>query len=354
MSSTGKNNNGMKQPEKVTSAAYLKRLLRENNLYPNRALGQHFLVDENITEKIIAAAGLTENDLVIDIGAGPGALTYTMAERASAVIAVEWDQGLAALLRQQAETRRLENLYVVQGDIRSLDLEKICRDVQEKYYLAAGPAGGAINPQPRSHALPPGISQSSVPGKIDSRPGALSTRFSQGSAPGEIKVVANLPYYLITPLLFKLLQGALPVSLLVLMVQLEVARRMMAAPGGKEYGLLSVLCRYYTVPRFLFKVSHHVFLPPPAVDSAVVLLDVAGVPPVEVKDADSFWQIVKAAFQKRRKTLLNALDGLGGLPKEKWAEILQKSEIAPVRRGETLSLEEFAKLSVMFYNNKGL
>ena len=311
MSNRYKNNNEKKtSAEKVTSAAYLKNILRENNLRPNRALGQHFLVDENILGKIISAAGLTKSDLVIDIGAGPGALSVAMAEKAGAIIAVEWDKGLAALLRQQAQARGLENIYVVEGDIRRLDLDKICREKQEK--ISAG-----------------------------------------GPVTGETKVVANLPYYLITPLLFKLLQGKLAISQLVVMVQLEVARRMLALPGGKDYGLLSVLCRYYSSPRFLFKVSRHVFLPSPEVDSAVVSLDIYDERPLTVRDEDFFWDIVRAAFHKRRKTILNALNGLAGLGKDDWKEILHRCQISPMRRGETLSPEEFAKLSGMFYNNKG-
>jgi 16S rRNA (adenine1518-N6/adenine1519-N6)-dimethyltransferase len=296
--------------EKITSAAYLKKILRENNLRPNRAMGQHFLVDENILKKIISAAELTGKDLVIDIGAGPGALSLAMAKKAGGVIAVEWDGGLSALLQKQARARGLQNLHVVEGDIRRLDLEGICREKQQEI-------------------------------------------FTEGANAVKIKVVANLPYYLITPLLFKLLQGKLNIKLLVLMVQLEVARRIMAVPGGKEYGLLSILCRYYTTPHFLFKVSRHVFFPPPEVDSAVVLLDVPTRQTVIVSDEVSFWKIVRAAFHKRRKTILNALSGLENFSKDDWRKLLYKGEISPVRRGETLSIEEFAKLSELFYNNKG-
>ena len=217
--------------EKITSATYLKKILNESNLYPNRAMGQHFLVDENIMKKIVSAAKLTKEDLVIDIGAGPGALSLTMAEKAGGVIAVEWDRGLSNLLRKQARIRGLKNLCVVEGDIRRLDLAAVCREKQVEL-------------------------------------------FGSEALMGKIKIVANLPYYLTTPLLFKLLQGELKIDLLVLMVQLEAARRMVAVPGGKEYGLLSVLCQYYTTPHFLFKVSRHVFLPSPEVDSAVVLLKV--------------------------------------------------------------------------------
>lgn len=309
---------------KVTSLSYLKKILKEKNLHPRRSLGQHFLIDENILEKIIAAASLQKEDLVIDIGAGPGALSLAMAPAVAGVLAVEQDAGLAAVLKEQASLRGLHNLYVVQGDIRRLPLGEICRENFK-----------GLPSFPSSPDLPPGEPSASP-------------------APAEVKVVANLPYYLITPLLFKLLQGKeVKIKLLVLMVQLEVARRITALPGGKQYGLLSVLCRYYTRPQLLFKVSPHVFFPPPEVDSAVVALHVHEAPPVKVKEELFFWQIVKAAFQKRRKTILNALNGLGGTGREAWERLLQEAGIDPMRRGETLSLDEFANLCEIFYNKKG-
>ena len=292
---------------KVTSPTYLKKILRGKNLRPRRSLGQHFLIDGNILEKIVAAAELTKDDLVIDIGAGPGALSFPLAERAAGVIAVEWDAGLAGLLREQAILRGLDNLSVVEGDVRRLDLYEISREHWGKK-IAGGKEGKPV------------------------------------------KIVANLPYYLITPLLFQLLQGRLVLKRLVLMVQFEVAARILAAPGGKEYGLLSVLCQYYTKPRLLFKVSRHVFYPSPAVSSAVVLLEPLPVPAVRIPNEEIFWQIVRAAFQKRRKTILNALEGVGNCSRSDWEKLLLKKGISSRRRGETLTLKEFANLSEMFYN----
>lgn len=292
---------------KVTSPTYLKKILRGKNLRPRRSLGQHFLIDGNILEKIVGAAEITKEDLVIDIGAGPGALSFPLAERAAGVIAVEWDTGLAGLLREQAILRGLDNLSVVEGDVRRLDLYKISREHWGE--------------------------------KI------------AGEKKGEpVKIVANLPYYLVTPLLFQLLQGRLALKRLVLMVQFEVAERILADPGGKEYGLLSVLCQYYTKPRFLFKVSRHVFYPPPAVGSAVVLLEPLPAPAVRIPNEEIFWQIVRAAFQKRRKTILNALEGVGNRSRSDWEKLLLKKGISSRRRGETLTLKEFANLSEMFYN----
>ena len=293
---------------KITSPIYLKKILRENNLRPHRNMGQHFLIDENILDKIIAAASPEKDDLVLDIGAGPGAISLAIARKVAGVIAIEWDAGFAALLTGLALEGGVSNLRVVEGDVRRLELEEVC----------------------------------------SAHWGADLVAYSGGRSP--LKVVANLPYYLTTPLLFKLLQGKLPLKLLVLMVQFEVAERILAHPGGKDYGVLSILCRYYTEPRFLFKVSRNVFLPPPAVDSAVVLLHVLPVPPITVLSDEMFWKIVRAVFQKRRKTLPNALEGIAGLGKAEWQKILEQAGISPLRRGETCTIEEFASLSDMVYN----
>jgi 16S rRNA (adenine1518-N6/adenine1519-N6)-dimethyltransferase len=307
---SGEKGRGKKEalsPGKVTSPLYLQKILREKNLRPRRSMGQHFLIDGNILEKIVVAAELTKDDLVIDIGAGPGALSFFLAEKAAGVIAVEWDSGLVGLLKDQTRLRKIDNLAVVEGDVRRLDLYKISRE-------------------------------------------HWGERISGGKEDRSVKIVANLPYYLVTPLLFQLLQGMLPLKLLVLMVQFEVAERMIAAPGGKDYGLLSILCQYYTKPRFLFKVSRHVFYPPPKVGSAVVALEPLPTPAENIRNEEAFWQIVRAAFQKRRKTILNALDGVGNRGKGDWEKFLLEKGISPQRRGETLTLREFANLSEMFYN----
>jgi len=302
-------------PEKrITSPAYLAKVLQERGLAPRRAQGQHFLVDDNIQGKILRAAALEETDLVLDIGAGPGALALTMAEQTAGVIAIEQDGGLVELLRDQAARRGLERLHIVEGDVRRMDLAEICREHFGR-----------------------------EEGREDEKPSKESP---------SVKIVANLPYYLTTPLLFQLLQGSLPIKLLVIMVQLEAARRMTAEAGQKDYGTLTLLCRYYANPQLLFKVPRGVFYPPPAVDSAVVLLDILPRPAVKVASEDLFWHIIKAAFQKRRKTILNALDGTLGQEKGKvfLGEMLKEAEIDPKRRGETLTLEEFAKLAEILYN----
>ena len=293
---------------KITSKSNLKKLFNEKNLNPRKLMGQHFLVDENILQKIISAAGIAPGDKVIDIGAGPGALSLELCRMGCSVIAIEWDRGLADLLREQANLKEFQDIHVVEGDVRRMNLEDIGANFWGEEVIRGGEKGK------------------------------------------NIKVVANLPYYLTTPLLFQLLQGKLNLELLVLMVQLEVARRIQASPGTKDYGVLSLLCSYYTSPQLLFKVSRNVFFPTPEVDSAVVLLEVLSLPRVHVKDEQIFWTIVRSAFQKRRKIILNALSGSIGVEKEKWKQLLQKARISAERRGETLSLNEFANLCDIFYN----
>ena len=299
---------GMKRG-KVTSPTFLKSILQEYGLHPHRSMGQHFLIDENILKKILSAGMLAPEDRVLDIGSGPGALSLAMAEKVSGVISIEWDSGLAQLLRDEARRRGFGNIRVVEGDVRRLDLEEICR-------LNWGE--DALEPGGKTH----------------------------------IKVMANLPYYLTTPLLFQLLRGSLQPERLVMMVQLEVARRIVALPATRDYGVLSLLCGYYTEPELLFKVSRHVFYPPPAVDSAVIRLRRRSAPPVSVRDEAFLWKIIDAAFNKRRKTIVNALDGLAALDREEWKKIIEGAGIAPTVRGETLSLERFAKIAEMFYNMK--
>ncbi len=348
---------------KVTSPAVLKELFRSRGLQPRRSMGQHFLIDENILHKIINAAALQEEDFVLDIGAGAGAISLAVAAKVAAVVAVEWDRGLAGLLEEQARARGLLNLRVVRGDVRRLDLGKICRESWQSIATSREGAGGA------GSADSPGSAESaeeeSAPRAAQQAPGAPGAAAAPGPTGPEggdrphaamppVKVAANLPYYLTTPLLFKLLQGTLPLKQLVIMVQLEVARRILAFPGVKDYGVLSILCRYYTEPHFLFKVSRGVFYPRPAVDSAVVLLDVLPERPVNVKSEKLMWSLVSAAFQKRRKTILNALQKVEGLGKEEWERLLVSAGISPGCRGETLALNEFANLSNMLYNEKGV
>lgn len=262
-------------------------ILKAFGLQTSKRLGQNFLVDEDVVAAIVAAAAIEPGDAVLEIGPGIGTLTQGLAEAGAAVTAVELDARLVTVLGQTLAG--YDNVRLVHGDILKVD---ISREMTKEPY----------------------------------------------------KVVANLPYYITTPILMRLLEQRLPVSLLVTMVQKEVAERMVAKPGGKDYGALSVAVQYYTAPEIVFTVPPSAFIPAPAVESAVIRCAVRAVPPVAVADERMFFRTVKAAFAQRRKTLANGLKA-AGLPPAAAAEVLAAAGIDGTRRGETLSLAEFAAVA---------
>lgn len=283
----------------LLSPAAVKAVLAEWGIKPRKRWGQHFLVRREVLAKIVEAAELSPADTVVEVGPGLGVLTARLLEKAGKVVAIELDPRLEAFLR--ARFGKHPRLTLVRGDALECDFDLL---VQE---------GG-------------------------------------GSFP--YKVVANLPYYLTSPLLLRLLTSSWHISLMVLMLQKEVALRLLASPGTKEYGSLSLLVQYCTLPSLVTFVSRHSFYPPPEVDSAVVRLEVRTRPPVEVGDESVFFGVVRAAFAKRRKTLLNALTSSSlGLSKEEWQRLLAEVGIDPGRRGETLSLEEFARIARRLQSN---
>lgn len=271
----------------IASRAGTSRLLRRFQLRAAKRLGQNFLIDYGIVEKIVAAAELAPGELVLEVGPGLGALTQGLAERGAQVLAVELDPKLLPVL--QYSLAGYGNVELVQGDVLALDL------------------------------------------------GALT-----GGRP--FKVCANLPYYITTPLLFAFLEQDLPVERLVVMVQKEVAQRLTAGPGSRAYGALSVACQYYTQPELAFTVAADCFLPSPQVESAVLVCRKRPQPAVAVADEARFFQVVKAAFATRRKMLANSLRNLG-LDGAACAQLLAAAGIEGQRRAESLSLADFAALA---------
>ncbi len=259
-------------------------ILRAFGLHVSKRLGQNFLVDEAAVDAIVAAAGVQAGDAVLEIGPGIGTLTQGLLEAGAKVVAVELDQRLVGVLRETLAG--YEDVRVVHGDILKIDI-------------------------PREMAA------------------------------AQYKVIANLPYYITTPILMLLLERRLPITVLVTMVQKEVALRMVAAPGGKDYGALSVAVQYYTAPEIVLSVPPRSFIPAPAVESAVIRCTVRERPPVEAVDEAAFFRVVKAAFAQRRKTLANALKAAG----IDAAAVLAAAGVDGGRRGETLSLAEFAALA---------
>lgn len=260
----------------------------------SKRLGQNFLIDSNVVAGIVAAAKLTPGDAVLEIGPGIGTLTQGLAEAGAAVTAIELDRRLLDVLAKTLAG--YDNVKVIHGDILKIDISREIN--QEKY-----------------------------------------------------KVVANLPYYITTPIIMKFLEDRLPIDILVTMVQKEVAERMVAVPGGKDYGALSVAVQYYTQPEIMFLVPPRSFIPAPAVESAVIRCTVRSEPPIQVASEKMFFRVVKAAFAQRRKTLANSLKA-GGLDKDEIIQVLEQAGIDGRRRGEQLSLAEFAAIANAWTNLK--
>ena len=274
----------------IASPQVTQHILNRFKLRADKKLGQNFLIDENVVRQIVEAAELSEADTVLEVGPGIGTLTQGLAESKAKVVAVELDTRLLPVLATTLEG--YDNVRVVHGDILKVDI------------------------------------------------------MEEVGAP-EFKVCANLPYYITTPIIFALLEKRLPMERLVAMVQKEVAERMAAQPGGKDYGALSVAIQYYTEPEIAFIVPPTSFIPAPAVDSAVIVCKRRSKPPVEVCDEALFFRVVKAAFSLRRKMLSNSLKNMG-IKSEQVAKWLELAGVDGKRRAETLSLEDFAKLTNSF------
>lgn len=246
-----------------------------------RRLGQHFLFEKNVLRKIIDCSGIGPDDTVVDIGAGHGTLTTLLAERTKKVIALEIDRKLVSRLKSSLDN--IGNVEVIEADAMKFPYENI------------------------------------------------GERF---------KVVANIPYYITTPLIFRLLEYRKNISTMTLLLQKEIAQRIVASPGGKDYGVLSITVQLYTSPESKFTVSRRAFSPPPDVDSEVVYFEVFPRPRYEIKDINFFLRVVKTAFSHRRKTLLNSLKSFQGVK-----EACTIAGIDPKLRPETLSINDFIMLS---------
>lgn len=272
----------------------LKEVLDAHGFSFTKSLGQNFLIDGNIIRKISSGANLTKDDTVLEIGTGIGTLTEELAQKSKQVLAIEIDQTLKPVLKDTLG--KFDNVEVLFEDVLKVDLKK-----------------------------------------------QLEERF--GKEP--VKVVANLPYYVTTPILGKILESDLSIASITVMVQKEVAKRMVAKPGSKEYGSLSVFIQYYTDPKLIVSVPNTVFIPKPKVDSAVI--NMAVLEPRFGIDKKKFFKVVKAAFSKRRKTIINALSSYGfPVDKHEVRKALEISGISEMKRAENLSVEEFIVLSINF------
>lgn len=269
-------------------------ILKRFGIHMSKKLGQNFLIDRTVVDRIASAAGLAEGKRVLEIGPGIGTLTQGLAETGADVTAVEIDTNLIPVL---AETvGGYENVRVRHGDILRVNIPDLMGE-------------------------------------------------------GTFSVAANLPYYITTPIIMGLLEARLPIDVLITMVQKEVAERMVARPGTKDYGALSVSVQYFTEPDIMFTVPPRSFIPAPAVDSAVIRCRVRENPPVQVTEEKMFFRVVKASFAQRRKTLSNSLK-VTGYSADVIKQVLEMTGIDGQRRGETLSLQEFADLANAFMKLK--
>jgi len=266
-----------------------------------KKFGQNFLINPSVLEDIIAAAEVTKEDFVLEIGPGIGTMTQYLCESAREVVAVEVDRNLIPILEDTLS--EYDNVTVLNEDILKVDIAKLA---QEK------------------------------------------------NAGKPIKVVANLPYYITTPIIMGLFESHVPLESITIMVQKEVADRMQEGPGSKDYGALSLAVQYYAKPEIMLEVPPSCFMPQPKVGSAVIRLTRHEKPPVEVKSEKLLFQVIRASFNQRRKTLVNGLSNFGafGLTKEVLQACIEDLGVSGTIRGEALTLEQFAKLSNIIYEHK--
>ena len=271
----------------IASPEVVHYICKRFDIKMSKKLGQNFLIKRGIVDEIVKAADLQEGEPVLEIGPGIGTLTQGLAQSGANVTAIELDTRLLEVL--DTTLAQYSNVNIVHGDVLKLDVPSI------------------MNHEP-------------------------------------FKVVANLPYYITTPIIISLLESRLPIERLVVMVQKEVALRMVAKPGTKDYGALSVAVQYYTKPDIVLDVPPKSFLPAPAVTSSVIRCVLRDQPPVDVIDEKLFFRVVKAGFAQRRKTFANTMKTTG-LSKDRIEELLAKANIDGQRRGETFTLQEFADVA---------
>ena len=268
-------------------------ILKKYNFSFQKRFGQNFLIDTHVLEKIVDEAGIDEDDCVLEIGPGIGTMTQYLCERAGRVIAVEIDKALIPILNDTLSS--YSNVEIINEDILKVDITNLCN------------------------------------------------KYNNGRP---IKVVANLPYYITTPIIMGLFESGCPLESITIMVQKEVADRMKCGPGSKDYGALSLAVQFYSNPEIVANVSPESFIPKPGVGSAVIRLTRYPKPPVEVDDEKYMFKLIRAAFNMRRKTMVNSLmSGNLGLTKDEILSAIDKLNLSPQVRGEALTLNEFAALS---------
>lgn len=285
----------------MSSLEETKYILKKYNTKANKRLGQNFLINDNAIQEIVNAAGISAEDLIIEIGPGLGTLTSKLLEKVGKVIAVELDENMIKILKDRFKL--YENFILINEDILKIDLKKL----------------------------------------IEENLNDLKN----------VKIVANLPYYITTPIIMKLLEDRLNINSITVMVQKEVADRIAEKPGEKLSGAITYSVNYYAIPEKVTLVGKESFIPSPEVDSEVIKLNIRKEPPVKVENEEMFFKLIKVSFMQRRKTLLNALTNSGLITnKEKLKQVLEKMNLDLNIRGEKLTLEQYAKLANLI--NQGI
>jgi len=288
-------------PKTESLLARTKRWLRQFDLQARKGLGQHFLIDEEVLNLITSTAELTSTDVIMEVGPGLGILTRELARQAGWVVAIELDSKLAVALEQTLAS--FDNVSIINEDILQIDPAALLQEQKAKFPLAI-------------------------------------------SSPFSYKVVANLPYYITSPVLRHFFEASVKPQIMVVMVQKEVAEAIVAEPG--QMSVLSISVQFYGQPRIISYVPAQCFYPPPEVDSAILRVDLYSQPAVAVTDERSFFDLVQAGFSASRKQIVNSLAQGLGLPKAEVLSLLEKAGIVPQRRAETLALEEWARLWQVF------
>ncbi len=283
----------------LANVQVVKEILAESGFKFSKSLGQNFLIDETVLDKMIENGGIDKNVNVLEIGPGFGTLTQKLCQNAKKVVAIEIDTTVIPILTEN--TKDFDNLKIINQDVMKTDLKSL---IEEEF----------------------------------------------GDEP--VKVAANLPYYITTPIIMMLLEQELKVEDIIIMIQKEVADRIAAKPSTKDYGALTVAVNFYSEAEVIVNVPPSSFIPQPKVSSSVIKLKVRETPPIEVNNKKDYFKVVKAAFGQRRKTLLNALSnsGITGMGKDEISSALESVGINGLRRGETLSLQEFADISNKLFN----
>jgi len=317
----------------------IKRELLEYGLFPKKGLGQHFLVDRNILDKVIRTAQVEKEDVVLEVGPGLGEMTLALARLAKRVIAVEIDSKLVDILKKKLTD--CPNVDVVKGDILTINFRKIDTfDGAKPRFLNRGKKRRFLRQAQDTEFYRSAVSTLSIPRASDR--GVEWVDFREGQ---KIKVVANLPYQISTPLLFRFIDLKEFFSTLTLMLQKEVAERMAASPGSKSYGPLSIFVQLFSNLSICFYIKPSAFFPPPKVESAVVHIVFREKPIVKLEDEKWFRKVVKGCFSYRRKTLVNALKHSELSLSKSIGLKMEEIGIDPRRRPETLSIQEFARLA---------